>query len=89
MLVICPGSFDPVHNGHLEIIARAASLFDEVVVGVAHNHSKKYLFSLQERVRLVTDSLAELGIEGVGVEIIPTGVLLAEYAAQRGASALV
>ena len=57
MLVICPGSFDPVHNGHLEIIARAASLFDEVVVGVAHNHSKKYLFSLQERVRLVTDSL--------------------------------
>ena len=56
MLVICPGSFDPVHNGHLEIIARAASLFDEVVVGVAHNHSKKYLFSLQERVRLVTDS---------------------------------
>ena len=52
MLVICPGSFDPVHNGHLEIIARAASLFDEVVVGVAHNHSKKYLFSLQERVQL-------------------------------------
>ena len=62
MLVICPGSFDPVHNGHLEIIARAASLFDEVVVGVAHNHSKQYLFSLQERVQLVTDSLAALGM---------------------------
>ena len=50
MLAICPGSFDPIHHGHLEIIARAATLFDEVLVGVAHNSSKKYLFSLQERV---------------------------------------
>ena len=44
MLAICPGSFDPIHHGHLEIIARAATLFDEVLVGVAHNSSKKYLF---------------------------------------------
>ena len=46
MLAICPGSFDPIHHGHLEIIARAAALFDDVIVGVAHNSSKKYLFSL-------------------------------------------
>lgn len=41
MIALCPGSFDPVHHGHLEIIARAAELFDEVIVGVAHNSAKK------------------------------------------------
>ena len=65
MLAICPGSFDPIHHGHLEIIARAAALFDDVIVGVAHNSSKKYLFSLQERVNLVERSLAERGITTV------------------------
>lgn len=89
MIALCPGSFDPVHYGHLEIIARAAQLFDEVIVGVAHNSSKKYRFSLEERVELVRESLRELGIEGVGVEPIPPGVLLAEYAAERGAKVLV
>ena len=57
MIALCPGSFDPVHYGHLEIIARAAQLFDEVIVGVAHNSSKKYRFSLEERVELVRESL--------------------------------
>ena len=71
MIALCPGSFDPVHHGHLEIIARAAELFDEVIVGVAHNSAKKYRFSLEERVRLVEESLRELGIEGVSVEPIP------------------
>ena len=89
MIALCPGSFDPVHHGHLEIIARAAQLFDEVIVGVAHNSSKKYRFSLEERVQLVRESLQELGIEGVSVEPIPPGVLLAEYAAERGAKVLV
>ena len=89
MIALCPGSFDPVHHGHLEIIARTAQLFDEVIVGVAHNSSKKYRFSLEERVQLVRESLQELGIEGVSVEPIPPGVLLAEYAAERGAKVLV
>ena len=88
MIALCPGSFDPVHHGHLEIVARAAELFDEVIVGVAHNSAKKYRFSLEERVRLVEESLRELGIEGVSVEPIPPGVLLAEYAAERGAKVL-
>ena len=88
MIALCPGSFDPVHHGHLEIIARAAQLFDEVIVGVAHNSSKKYRFSLEERVQLVRESLQELGIDGVSVEPIPPGVLLAEYAAERGAKGL-
>ena len=43
---VCPGSFDPIHNGHLEVIARAAGLFDEVIVAVSTNHAKKYRFCL-------------------------------------------
>ena len=89
MLAICPGSFDPIHHGHLEIIARAATLFDEVLVGVAHNSSKKYLFSLSERVNLVECSLAERSITTAKVEVIPPGVLLAQWAQEHGAQVLV
>ena len=89
MLAICPGSFDPIHHGHLEIIARASALFDDVIVGVAHNSSKNTFFSLQERVNLVERSLAERGITTVKVEVIPPGVLLAQWAQEHGAQVLV
>jgi pantetheine-phosphate adenylyltransferase len=55
--VVCPGSFDPVTNGHLDIISRAASLFDEVVVAVLHNPSKTPLFTVDERVEMLRDVL--------------------------------
>ncbi len=51
--VVCPGSFDPVTNGHVDVIARAASLFDEVVVGVLINKTKKSLFSVDERIEML------------------------------------
>jgi pantetheine-phosphate adenylyltransferase len=54
----CPGSFDPVTNGHLDIIARAASLFDEVVVAVGVNKAKNRLFSAEERVDMLTEVCA-------------------------------
>jgi pantetheine-phosphate adenylyltransferase len=54
--VVCPGSFDPVTNGHLDIIARAASMCDEVVVAVARNPSKTSLFTVAERVELLRDT---------------------------------
>jgi pantetheine-phosphate adenylyltransferase len=54
---VCPGSFDPVTNGHLDIISRAASLFDEVVVAVLHNPSKTPLFTVDERVEMLRDVL--------------------------------
>lgn len=57
---VCPGSFDPVHQGHIEIITRAASLFDEVIVAVSNNPAKKYLFDLQERMSLITQSLTQV-----------------------------
>jgi pantetheine-phosphate adenylyltransferase len=50
---VCPGSFDPVTNGHLDIISRAASLFDEVIVAVLHNPSKSPLFTVDERVEML------------------------------------
>ena len=50
---VCPGSFDPVHNGHLDIVQRASALFDEVVVAVGVNQSKKRLFTPEERIEML------------------------------------
>ncbi len=59
--VVCPGSFDPVTNGHLDIISRAAQLYDEVVVAVAENPSKTTLFTAEERVELIREATKALG----------------------------
>jgi len=58
---VCPGSFDPVTNGHLDIIGRAAALYDEVVVGVLINKSKAGLFPVEERMELLRGSTSEYG----------------------------
>jgi pantetheine-phosphate adenylyltransferase len=58
--VVCPGSFDPVTNGHLDIISRAAQLYDEVVVAVAQNPSKTTLFTAEERVELIREATKQL-----------------------------
>ena len=55
---VCPGSFDPVTHGHLDIIARAAGLFDEVVVAVLVNKTKRSLFSVEERIAMLTEVTA-------------------------------
>jgi len=57
--VVCPGSFDPVTNGHLDIISRAASLYDEVIVAVLLNPSKSALFTVDERVEILCDVLKD------------------------------
>ena len=82
---IYPGSFDPVTNGHLDVIERARKLFDAVVVAVAHNDQKQPFFSLEERLgflRKVTEPLK-------GVEIAPLDGLLVEFAVQQNARAVV
>ena len=58
---VCPGSFDPVTNGHLDIIGRASSLFDEVIIGVLINQSKVGLFTIEERLEMLRDSTAQYG----------------------------
>lgn len=64
--VVCPGSFDPVTNGHLDIISRAAQLYDEVVVAVGGNPAKSTLFSPTERVELIRE--ATKGLDNVRVD---------------------
>lgn len=83
---VCPGSFDPVTLGHLDVINRAARLYDEVVVAVLDNPAKHSLFSLQERVELLTDQVRDLG----GVRVMPFGGrLLVELCEQVDAQAIV
>lgn len=77
---IYPGSFDPITNGHLDVIERASRLFDRVIVAVAENEAKKPLFDLEGRKALVSKATA--GYRNVEVDAF-TG-LLVEYAAERG-----
>ena len=60
MRAICPGSFDPVTHGHLDIITRTSRMFDSVLVGVGRNSAKNYLFTPEERVEMLTAATAEL-----------------------------
>jgi pantetheine-phosphate adenylyltransferase len=78
---IYPGSFDPVTNGHLDVITRGLELFDEVIVGVAKNDSKRPLFTALERVDLIQASLGER--EGLFVETIDG--LLVDFCIRREA----
>jgi pantetheine-phosphate adenylyltransferase len=83
--VVCPGSFDPVHKGHLEIIMRAAVLFDEVIVAVSTNPDKHYRFSEDERVEMVQESVS--GFSGITVRPMGNG-LLANFVKASGADAI-
>ena len=82
---IYPGSFDPLTNGHLDVIQRAAKLFDRVVVAVAKNEDKRPLFTLEERLALVRHGVRHLP----GVEADTFDGLLIEYVLQRKAQAIV
>ena len=82
---IYPGSFDPVTNGHLDVIERARKLFDEVVVAVAHNDQKQPYFTLKERLAFLGQVTASLN----GVKVLPLDGLLVEFAVQQNAHAIV
>lgn len=80
MKAICPGSFDPVTHGHLDIIGRTAAMFDEVVVAVGHNMAKNGLFDAAERVEMIADCTA--GLPGVSVTVFSG--LLVDYCRENG-----
>ncbi len=88
-IAVCPGSYDPVTNGHLDIITRASNVFDKVVVGVVNQpvRKQKTLFTGDERRAFLTDAISELGLENVQVEVFAN--LLVEFARDQGATALV
>jgi len=82
---IYPGSFDPVTNGHLDVVERARKLFDEVVVAVAHNDEKQPLFSLQERLDLLRETVGKID----NVRIAQFDGLLVEFALEQKANAVI
>jgi pantetheine-phosphate adenylyltransferase len=85
VIAVCPGSFDPVTNGHVDIIARAARIFDEVIVAVAQNSAKEPLFTVDERTQLLKESLSHLK----NVRIDSFDGLLIKYVKSQGATVIV
>jgi len=85
LTALCPGTFDPVTNGHLDIIERAARRFDALVVAVLDNPSKRPLFTVEERVSMLKEVTQELS----NVEVDSFSGLLVEYATRRGAAVVV
>lgn len=84
-----PGTFDPITNGHLDIIARACRSVDKLIVGVARNAGKAPLFSLDERVAMAREDLAGLANPfGTELEVLPFDGLLVKFAADCGATQL-
>ncbi|MGW7423807.1 pantetheine-phosphate adenylyltransferase [Streptomyces sp. NPDC054813] len=82
---VCPGSFDPITNGHLDIIARASRLYDEVYVAVMINKSKKGLFEIDERIDLIRQVTADYG----NVRVEAFHGLLVDFCKQREIPAIV
>jgi pantetheine-phosphate adenylyltransferase len=87
LIAVYPGTFDPVHNGHLDIARRAAKLVDELIVAVYATPSKNLLFSTEERAALWRETAAGAGLTNVRVE--PFEGLVVEFARTAGAQAIV
>ncbi|GAB3763904.1 pantetheine-phosphate adenylyltransferase [Microlunatus parietis] len=82
---VCPGSYDPITLGHLDVIGRAAGMFDELIVAIGHNPAKKGRFTVEERVELVAESCRDLP----NVEAIQFTGLLVDLCRQRGIGTIV
>jgi len=83
-IAIYPGSFDPVTNGHIDIVERGLKLFDKIIVAILHNPAKKSLFTVAERVELLSICLKN----NPNIEIDSFGGLLVDYAARKKAHAI-
>ena len=89
-VAIYPGTFDPITNGHVDIIGRAIGMVDRLVVGVAANAGKGPLFSLDERVGMIAEEVERLGDTGdTRIEVQPFDNLLVDFAAAVGATLIV
>jgi pantetheine-phosphate adenylyltransferase len=86
-LAICPGSYDPITNGHLDVIARAARMFDEVIVGVVNLPIRKgkTLFEVEERLAFIQEATSDLA----NVRAEPFSTLVVDFAREIGAKAIV
>ncbi len=86
-VAICPGSFDPVTLGHMDIISRACKIFDKVIVAVSVNPHKTTSFSTEERMEMLKIATAKAGLDNVEIDNVKG--LLADYAREKGANAIV
>ncbi|EPD1975778.1 pantetheine-phosphate adenylyltransferase [Listeria monocytogenes] len=84
-IAVIPGTFDPITNGHLDIIERAAKIFDVLYVSVLNNSSKKPLFTIEERMEMIRQVTAHLP----NVQVESASGLTVDYSATRGATAIV
>src|SRR3989338_8209578 len=83
-LAIYPGSFDPVTNGHLDVLKRALKIFDKIIIAVGENPNKQYLFNVEERIGMLKKST-----QGLNVEIDHFSGLLVDFAKKRKATAII
>ncbi|WP_198265874.1 pantetheine-phosphate adenylyltransferase [sulfur-oxidizing endosymbiont of Gigantopelta aegis] len=81
---VYPGTFDPITNGHIDLVKRATKMFDHVIIAVASNPSKQPLFDMQERVRIATEVLADLD----NVSVVGFDNLLVEFTQEHNASVI-
>ncbi|MEM1138782.1 MAG: pantetheine-phosphate adenylyltransferase [Pseudomonadota bacterium] len=88
-VAIYPGTFDPITNGHVDIVSRAVKLVDRLVIGVARNSAKNPLFSQEERTQLITDIVAGLETGTAEIEVVPFQKLLIHFAEDVGASIII
>jgi pantetheine-phosphate adenylyltransferase len=86
---IYPGSFDPVTNGHLDIVARASKLCGELIVAIGRNREKKTLFTVAERIMMLREAIKGLSLECPNIRVASFDGLLADFARVRGASVIV
>jgi pantetheine-phosphate adenylyltransferase len=84
-ILVYPGTFDPIHNGHLDIAKRASKLFDELIFSVAENIEKNPLFSVEERIRFIQNATADIK----NVKVMSTSSLIVNFAREVKALALI
>lgn len=82
--IVYPGTFDPITNGHIDLVERASRLFDKVVIGIASSQRKSPLFSIDERIKLASDALAHVP----NIEIRGFDYLLVNFVNDCGADAI-
>lgn len=88
-IAVYPGSFDPITNGHLDIVARATAVFDRVIVGVLANPRKAPLLGIDERIRIINEALTEAGQAAGRIEVVAFDGLTVDLCRTRGATAIV
>jgi pantetheine-phosphate adenylyltransferase len=88
-VAVYPGSFDPITNGHVDVVTRAAAVFDRVIVGVLANPRKAPLLDVETRIRLINEAIAEAGIRAESIEVEAFDGLTVDLCRARGATAIV